>query len=302
MKLRTLNYCFKQGIINIFKNRLMSLASIGTISSCLFVIGLFYTVAANVEYMMDEVENKIGIAVFFEEDITEDEIMSLQSQIENREEVSSIEYISPEDAWNNFKEEYFEGKEELLAGFEEDNPLVNSASFQIFIKDIDSQEALVDYINSLEGVRYIRQTEDITEIVRGFNSFVNYMSIILIIILIIVSVFLISNTVRLAISLRKTEINIMKYIGATDFFIRFPFFIEGALIGAIGSVIPLTIIYFSYDLVIEKINNQFAIIQELLVFMDVNQVFTRLVPVSIIIGVGIGIVGSLLTMHKHLKV
>ena len=164
------------------------------------------------------------------------------------------------------------------------------------------QEPLVEYIQSLSGIRFVKQEKNITEIIKGFNNFINYMSIVLIVILIFISVFLISNTVRIAISVRKNEINIMKYLGAKDFFIKFPFIIEGMVIGAIGAIVPLAIIYFLYDYVTNKINEKFIVINQFLSFLNVGQIYSILIPLSLLIGIGIGIVGSRITIRKHLKV
>jgi cell division transport system permease protein len=302
MKPKTLGYCLKQGIVGLFKNRLMSLASIGTISACILIVGIFYAVVANVEYMLEEVETKIGIVTFFDEGIEEDRILEIQEMIRSREDVYSVTYISADEAWESFQADYFEGREELLMGFENDNPLKDSASLQIFLADITTQGKLVDYIMSLEGVRMVREDREVTDLITSVSDFVKYISVILIAVLIIVSVFLISNTVRLAIELRKKEINIMKFIGATDAFIRGPFFVEGALIGAIGSLIPLGVIYYFYSDVIQSLLEKFSVIGDYLVFIPVNEFFVTLLPLSLAIGILIGVFGSMITIHKHLRV
>ncbi len=302
MKIKTFGYCFEQGAINLFKNSLMSLASIGTISACIFIIGVFYTIASNVDFMVHTIQNNIGIAVFFDEDITQEQIQTLKTTIGQREEVFSITYISSDQAWDSFKESYFKDKEDMLIGFENVNPLEDSASFQVFLADITKQEQLVNDIAALEGVRYIKDDLQVTEVIRSISDLIKYLSIILVAVLIIVSVFLISNTVRLAIELRKVEINIMKYVGATDAFIRGPFIIEGATIGLLGALLPLVLIYSFYNEVITKLVTQFILLDDYLVFMPVGDIMTRLVPLAVVIGAGIGIVGSMMTIHKHLKV
>lgn len=302
MKLKTFGYCFEQGIINLIKNRLMSLASIGTISACILMIGIFYSIVSNVEYMVNKAQNNIGVAVFFNEDISEERIKELKTIIEKREEVYSITYITAEEAWEGFKEEYFKGREQLLSGFEEINPLKDSASLQVFLSDLSKQAELVTFIEGLSGVRYIREDREVTNVIKSISDLIKYSSIILIAILIIISVFLISNTVRLAIELRKREINIMKYIGATDGFIRGPFITEGIVIGLIGSIIPLVLIFYFYGDIISNVVHRFIILDSYLSFMPVNEIFIRLIPLSLFIGIGIGVVGSMLTIHKHLKV
>lgn len=300
MKLRTVNYCFKQGVVNLFKNRLMSMASIGTIAACLFIVGVFYIVVANVENTLLEVESTLGISVFFDEDIEELQRKKIGTLLEKRAEVKSVEYISPEQVWESFKE----GKSpELLEGWTVDNnPLVNYDSYTVKVNAIDQQDSIVKYTQTLQGVRFVRQEKDVTKIIKGFNSFINYISIVLIMILIIISVFLIANTVRLGIALRKNEINIMKYIGAKDYMIKFPFVIEGLVIGAVGAAVPLVIIYFTYDYAKKAIIEKFAIVEKFIYFVDAGELFATLVPLSLIIGMGIGIVGSRITIRKHLRV
>ncbi|PKM51324.1 MAG: ABC transporter permease [Firmicutes bacterium HGW-Firmicutes-7] len=302
MKIKTFGYCVEQGIINLYKNRLMTLASIGTISACILIIGVFYSIVSNVDFMVSEIQNNIGVAVFFEEGITQERIDELNTIIEQREEVYSITYISADEAWEGFKEEYFEGREQLLTGFEDENPLKDSASFQVFLGDIDKQEVLVTFIDALPGVSHIREDRQVTNVIKSISDLIKYFSIALIAILIIISVFLISNTVRLTIELRKREINIMKYVGATDTFIRGPFIIEGAVIGLVGALIPLGIVYYFYSDIISRIMEKYILLDDYLMFMPVGDIFIRLVPLSILIGAGIGIVGSMLTIHKHLKV
>ncbi len=302
MKPSTILYLLGHGLLNLFRNRLMTVASITTISASIFVIATFYTVAANIEFMMDRLQNNIGIAVFFDEGTTEVEILTIKEEIEARSEVFDVSYISPEKAWEQFVQDNFSGHEDLLAGFEGDNPLKESASLQIRMADIDMQSVLVPYIEKIPGVRHVRQTEEVTQILQSFNSFIRYGSFVLVVMLLIISVFLISNTIRLAIALRKNEINIMKYIGARDSFIKGPFFVEGGVIGLIGTVLPLVLIYYNYDRIIVKLQQDYALISNFLVFMDINEIFSTLVPLTMVIGLGIGIVGSLITVSRHLKV
>lgn len=302
MKIKTLGYCMEQGVINLYKNRLMSLASIGTISACILIIGIFYSIISNIDFMVNKIQDNIGVAVFFEENITQVKIDEIRKAIEQRGEVLTITYISAEEAWESFKTDYFEGREQLLAGFEDENPLKDSASFQVFLSDISKQAELVTYIQTLPGVSHIREDREVTNVIKSISDLIKYASIVLVAILIMISVFLISNTVRLTIELRKREINIMKYVGATDGFIRGPFIIEGAFIGLVGALIPLVIIFYSYADIIYKIMKKFILLDDYLIFMPVGAIFVRLVPVSIIIGAGIGVVGSMLTIHKHLRV
>lgn len=292
MRISTFGYCMEQGIINIFKNRLMSLAAIGTISACMIVIGIFYTIVSNVDYMMNSMQKNVGVAVFFNEDTSEQQILDVKTQIEGRNEVYIVNYISADEAWDSFKESYFKNREDLLDGFDKENPLKDSASLQVFLSDISKQGDLVNYIQDLPGVRYIREDRQVTEIFQNVSNLIKYVSVALVAILIIISVFLISNTVRLAIELRKVEIKIMKFVGATDAFIRGPFIIEGAIIGFLGALAPLIIIYAFYYDVISRVGSKFSLLNDYLIFMPISQIYSKLLPISLIIAIGIGVVGS----------
>ena len=299
MRISTFFYTLKQGIINIFRNKWFSLASVATISACLFLFGLFYAVITNFQSIVKSAEEGVSVTIFFQPGTTEEQIMDIGSKIEARDEVSKIEYTSPEQAWEYYKENWI--PEEFSDGFP-DNPLENSASYAIYMKDISQQTALVDYLNSIPEIRTVNQSELAASTLTGVNALVAYVSAGIILILLLVSVFLISNTVTIGISVRKEEISIMKYIGATDFFVRAPFVIEGILIGVFGSALPLGTIYVLYNKVVEYIGTKFSVLSGLLNFLPVNTVFSTLAPVVVAIGVGIGFLVSFITVRKHLRV
>ncbi len=297
-KISTLFYTLRQGFRNIFRNKWFSLASIATISACLFLFGLFYAIVANFQHIVKTAEEGVSVTVFFEEGITDERIAQIGDMINKRVEVSKVVYISAEDAWESFKEEYLG---EYADGFSE-NPLENSMNYQIYLSDVSMQSALVTYLESVDGIRQINKSEVTATTLSGVNALIGYVSVGIIAILLAVSVFLISNTVTIGISVRKEEINIMKYIGATDFFVRAPFVIEGILIGLVGALVPLGAIYFLYHQVIEYVMGRFEMLSKLLNFLPLETIFNVLAPVSIIVGVGIGFLGSITTVRKHLHV
>lgn len=298
MRFSTFIYTLKQGIANIFRNKWYSLASIATIGACLFMFGIFYSIVANFQYIVKEAQNGVAVTIFFDEGLSEERIAEIGSLIEARTEVDHIRFVSADEAWESFKEEYLG---EYADGFK-DNPLKNSSNYEIYLRDVSMQSALVTYLESVEGIRLINKSEITARTLTSINSLVGYVAIGIIIILLCVSVFLIANTVTIGISVRKEEINIMKYIGATDFFVRFPFVIEGILIGAFGSLIPLGIVYLIYSNVIGYVLNKFTVLSSILKFIPVNEIFHTLVPVSVCIGVGIGFIGSFTTVRKHIRV
>ncbi len=298
MRISTLFYTLRQGFRNLFRNKWFTLASIATISACLFLFGLFYAIVTNFQHIVKTAEEGVSVTVFFDEGIDDTRIQEIGDLIQKRPEVSAINFISAEEAWETFSEQYLG---EYKDGFTE-NPLEDSANYQIYLNDVSMQSALVTYLESLDGVRQVNRSEVTATTLTGVNALVAYVSVGIIAILFAVSIFLISNTVTIGISVRKEEINIMKYIGATDFFVRSPFVVEGMLIGLIGSAIPLGIIYALYNMVIEYVMERFSMLSQLLSFLTVDEIFRMLAPVSLGIGVGIGFLGSIVTVRKHLRV
>jgi cell division transport system permease protein len=298
MRISTLFYTLWQGIKNIFRNKLFSMASVATIAACLFLFGIFYSILANFQNIVKTAQEGVCVVVFFDEDITDKRIEEIGEIIKKRAEVSSVNFVSADEAWESFKQEYLG---DYSDGFTE-NPLANDANYEIYLSDVSMQSALVTYLESLPGIREVKRSELTALTLSNANKLIGYVSLGIIAILLAVSVFLISNTVTIGISVRKEEISIMKYIGATDFFVRAPFVIEGILIGLIGAAIPMGIIYFLYNRALNFITKQFSVLSTLLNFMSVEQIFKLLLPISLGIGVGIGFFGSFLTVRKHLRV
>ena len=280
------------------RNKLFSLASIATIGACLFLFGLFYAIVTNFQHIVKTAEEGVSVTVFFEAGTSDERIAEIGDMILQRPEVADINFISADEAWESFRGDYFEGYND---GFTE-NPLANSANYEIYLSDVSLQSDLVTYLESITDVRMVRRSEITATTLTGVNLLIGYVSVGIIAILLAVSVFLISNTVTIGISVRKEEINIMKYIGATDFFVRAPFVIEGIIIGLVGALIPLGLIYLLYNYVLSYIMERFSAIAGLLNFLPVQEIFGTLAPVSLAIGVGIGFVGSFATVRKHLRV
>ncbi|MCQ2543244.1 MAG: permease-like cell division protein FtsX [Lachnospiraceae bacterium] len=296
MKIRTFLYTIKQGIIGVFKNKWFTVATVATIAACLFVFGIFFALAFNVEYIIKTAEENVSVTVFFDEGLSQERIDEIGEMIGRRAEVTRYEYISAEEAWESFSEQLGE----YAQGFSE-NPLANSSNYQIYLKDVSKQAQLVHYLEGIEGVRKINKSDFTADTLSGINLILIYVFSGMIIVLFAVSIFLINNTVTMGISVRKEEITIMKYVGATDFFVRAPFVFEGMIIGAIGSIIPIGALYYLYLLGSKFLEEEFEILS-FLTFLPPMEIFKYLIPVSVLIGVGIGFLGSFFTVHKHLKV
>lgn len=301
MRISTFFYTLKQGIVNIFRNKWFSLASIATISACLFLFGLFYAVIANFQNVIQTAEEDISITAFIHEGVTQEEMDQLGEQIRGREEVARADFISADQAWNNWAPENIGDDYQDIYS---ENPFEGEGmnNYEIFMKDVSRQQELVTWLESVPQVREVVRSEMAATTLTGVNAIVAYVSVGIIAILLAVSVFLISNTVIIGISVRKEEIEIMKYIGATDFFVRSPFVIEGIMIGLVGSGIPLGLIYVLYIKVMEYVEIQFPALTGLLQFLPASEVFRMLLPISLGLGAGIGFLGSFITVRKHLRV
>ena len=298
MRISTLFYTIRQGFRNIFRNKMYSLASVATITACLFLFGVIYAIVMNLQNMVHTAEEGVSVTVFFQEDTSEERIKEIGDLLVKRVEVSKVVYVSADEAWESFKEDYLG---EYADGFTE-NPLEGSQNYEIYLSDVSMQNSLVTYLQSIPEVRKVNQSQVTADTLTGLNSLIGYISVGIVVILLGVSIFLISNTVTIGINVRREEITIMKYIGATDFFVRSPFVIEGIIIGLVGAAIPLGIIYFVYNNVVDYVLNRISILTSLLDFLPVSDIFDTLLPVSLGIGVGIGFIGSFVTVRKHLRV
>lgn len=302
MKISTFGYCFMQGLKNIRRNLLFSLASIGTIVACLFLFGIFYGIVVNFEAMMKQMEESVAVTVFFEEGVTQEKIDAIGEAIRVREEVNTMDFMSAEEAWEKFSLELYGDQEKINAAFGTANPLENYASYNITITNVEMQADFVKFLEGLDGVRMVKSSEATAESFASINSLVGYASVGVIVILLLVSIFLISNTITIGITIRKEEISIMKLIGATDFFVRVPFIVEGVTIGFAGSVVPCVLLYFMYGMIVEFLTTTFTNLGSWLNFLPRNEVFHTLIPACMLIGIGIGFIGSVVTTRKHLKV
>ena len=317
MRISTFGYVGKQGVKNIWRNKMFSLASIATMSACIFLFGLFFSILVNFQYIIKSAEEGVAITVFFNDDATEEQKKEIGEQLESRDDVSEEKNVSADDAWAEFQKEYFGDNPELAEGFKDDNPLAGSDNYEVYMKTVKgdnkdliakskslsaTQQDLVKFAQSLDGVRQVNKSDVVANTLSSVNMLVAYVSIAIIAILLGVSIFLISNTVTTGITVRKEEIAIMKYIGAKDFVVRSPFVIEGLIIGLFGAAIPLALLYFLYDKAVVYIMEKFSILKNIITFLPVGNVYIYLLPIGLVMGIGIGFLGSYFTVRKHLRV
>lgn len=299
MKINSIKYYFREGFTGLLKNRLMTVASIGTVSACILIMAFSYCIISNLSYALTQFEETFGISVFMEDNISADEISGINEKIKSIEHVQEVTYISPDEALDGLKEDW--GADDILDGFDsENNPL--SSSFELLLDDVKYQKDVVSALEEIEGVRKIKHSQQQTEFLMKFNRQLSIVGAVVILILGLISIVIIVNTIKISVYTRKTEINIMKFVGATDWFIRWPFVIEGVLIGFFGALIPILIAWPVYGSVVNKIYTSSPIIKNTVTLYYSVDVFSVLIPVALAFGILLGVLGSVTSIRKYLQV
>ncbi len=297
MKWNTIRYLFKEGIKGLWKNRLMVIASVGTIVMSLLILGMSYSIAENITYVMHQIETQLGITAYVAEGTESEVITQLGSDIKKMPHVIEVSYISKEQALRSFSEEQEDAS--LFEEFQQDNPL--PASFDIKVDRVENQKEVVDQLNAY-GILEVQSFKNEVQMFSNINQSIQGGSLIMISCLMIISLLLITNTIKLTVYVRRKEINIMKYIGATDAFIRWPFIIEGILIGVIGAVIPMGIIQWGYTYATPFVQDSFGSFTGGIELQPIAIIMADIVPMFLAMGMGIGVIGSAIAIRKHLKV
>lgn len=305
MKIRSIRVCLKQGLQGIWRNRLMVLASVCTVSACLFILGIVYCLVANVQQFADDLDDSLGIIAFLSENVSEESVPALVEQIRGMEGVKEVTYVSADEAWQNFKESMgFDDQlgEDTLAQLDQDNPLANSASLEIYLYEAADQNDFVAQLQTMPQIRSIRYAAETADVLANLSSMITWGGMALILLLVFIAILLISNTIKLSVFVRRTEIGIMKYIGAKDSFVKIPFIVEGMIIGVLGAVLPAILIYFSYGSIVNFAVQQFGTFTQLIHFISANTILIQLIPIFLAVGIVVGVLGSTLSLRKYLKV
>ena len=297
-----LSYVFKTGFKNLGNKKLFSFASIGTIACSVLVFCIFFVLAINIKSLITKVETTVGIQVFFDSTLSEEEIQDLANNYFITDDVKSIKFKSSNEAWEKFKIEYFDNREELAAAFEDDNPLANSASYEILLNDITKQYDYVNYIKSIQGVRQVNYSNVLIDALTSINLGLSSFGIVLISLLLIIAIILISNTITLASQFRKKENEIMKLIGATNFMIRAPFVIEGFFIGFFGAIIPIILICSLYNYLMKILIENASFLSNIFIPVDLIYIAVPMTIIAISISCFVSMLVSFFTIRKHLKI
>lgn len=296
MKISSIKYFISDSLKSIRRNKTISLASSATVAATLFILGVFMLSALNVQQAIKNVESKVEIKIFLREDITLGQQKELEKKIKSIDKIVDIRYESKEQAVEKFKEQIGEENKDLVKGLEKENPL--PSSYIVKVKDPSMVTSVANDIKNLKGIEKIQEGKKIVDKIVSITKTVKWVGMVLFVILIGVSLFLIGNTIKITVYSRRKEIGIMKYIGATDWFIRWPFVIEGAILGITGAFIGFIVLYYLYDVVYSRMASALYLIN----FIKPTYVLTTMSWEFILLGILIGAIGSILSIRKFLAV
>ena len=298
MRFNVFSYLIKEGFKSTFKQKKMTSASIIIMCATMFIFGLFFVIGENVNSVITQLESEQGIQIFIEEDATEQEIETLESQIKSIQGVNKVTFVSKEDALNSMKTTL--GDETLFEGWDEENPF--PASYFVTLTDLSLNEQVQSKILNLDNVDEIASENTTINRLRSLANGIQITTIIILALLIIISIFIIAYTIKLTVHARRREISIMKYVGATNNFIRGPFIVEGIIIGVISAIITLVILGLAYNAIMPNIGDSILIQEMGLGLLSFSDMFSLVLTVYLVLGVGIGVLGSVISMRKYLKV
>ena len=301
MKYSILGYFIGEGFSNVFKNKKSTGASLMIMCATMIIFGIFLILGENINHFVDEVESEQGIQVFVKNEATQEQIDKLGEDIRAIDGVSTVDFVSKDEALEQMKER-FGDRQDLLEGYEGENNIF-TASYVVTLTDLTKSQAVQDQINTYtDVVKKITSKDEVVTTLINLANGIKIVTGVILALLIIISIFIIANTIKLTVHARRKEISIMKYVGATNGFIRWPFIVEGMIIGILASIISIVIVGGAYTLIADKlVSSEFMqlINMSLISFGDM---FNSIIFVYMLLGIGIGVLGSVISMRKYLKV
>ena len=301
MKYSVLGYFIGEGFSNVFKNKKSTGASLMIMCATMIIFGIFLILGENINHFVDEVESEQGIQVFVKNEATQEQIDKLGEDIRAIDGVSTVDFVSKDEALEQMKER-FGDRQDLLEGYEGENNIF-TASYVVTLTDLTKSEAVQDQINTYtDVVKKITSKDEVVTTLINLANGIKIVTGVILALLIIISIFIIANTIKLTVHARRKEISIMKYVGATNSFIRWPFIVEGMIIGILASIISIVIVGGAYTFIADKlVSSEFMqlINMNLISFSDM---FNSIIFVYMLLGIGIGVLGSVISMRKYLKV
>ena len=297
MKYNIFSYLVGEGFKNTMKNKKSTFAALSIMIATMIIFGVFLAIIENIDSFLTELEHSQAIQVFMDVDTPEEQINKIGDEIRKLDGVNSVQLVTSEDAVYIMKD-YFSNNEKLLVGAEDIFP----PSFVVNFSDLTKSQEVQSQINNMEGVSSIQNRNETTNALLGVGNAIRLISAIILVFLIVVSLFIISNTIKLTVHARRKEISIMKYVGATNSFIRWPFIVEGIIIGLVAAGISLLAIGLLYNWISVKLMAS-VLIQKLgIILVNFTDMFSLLVVVYAILGIGMGVIGSMISMKKYLEV
>ena len=296
MKYNIIGYLIGEGFRNVFKNKKSTMSCLIIMCATMIIFGIFFLIGENVKNTMDELESTQGFEVFIKNDATEAEIATLGEEIREIEGVNNIQFKSKEEALTIMKERLQESQW-LIDGL-----YIFPASYIVKLTDLNLSEQVQEKVLELDNVKRITSSDQTMKTLVALGNGINLITGIILVLLILISIFIISNTIKLTVHARRKEISIMKYIGATNNFIRSPFIVEGIIIGIVAAMLSVLLIGLSYNVIADKLLN--SSITDLIQFqlLGFNELFDLIIVVYLILGVGVGVIGSVISMRKYLNV
>ncbi|ADH61458.1 protein of unknown function DUF214 [Thermoanaerobacter mathranii subsp. mathranii str. A3] len=295
MLFRNFKYFLKEGFSNLARNRLMTIASITSVMAAMLILGLVVVIILNVNSLTYQVESQLELKAFLKDNISKEQVTQIGNDIKSIEGVTSVVFESKEEALRKFKQQLGD-KSYLAEGLENDNPLPQS--YIIKVKDANLMKDISTKIKQINGVEKVSYGQDVVDKLLGIIKIIRIVGLSIILILFIISIVIISNTIKLGVFARRREINIMKYIGATDWFIRWPFLIEGVILGLIGALLSVIILVLAYGYVLDVMNNKLIMFQ----LLPLEKIVGGILLYFSMIGAIIGALGSGLSIKRFLNV
>ncbi|MBS5857599.1 MAG: permease-like cell division protein FtsX [Clostridia bacterium] len=301
MRYNIFGYLIGEGFSNVFKNKKSTGASLMIMCATMIIFGVFLILGENINHFVKDVEDSQGIQVFAKEEATDEQIKALGEQISKIEGVNKTQFKSKEDALNQMKEKFGEENESLLEGYEGENNIF-TASYVVTLTDLNLNQQVQDEISKLDNVKKITSSNQTVTTLIDLSNGIKIVTGVILLLLIVISVFIIANTIKLTVHARRKEISIMKYVGATNGFIRWPFIVEGMIIGIISSLISILLVGLAYNFIAEQmVNSSFMKIMGVSL-VSFGDMFNSIIVVYMLLGIGIGALGSIISMRKYLKV
>lgn len=300
MKYNILGYLIGEGFSNVFKNKKSTMASLVIMCATMIIFGVFLIFEQNINHFVKEVEAAQGMQVFIKNGTTQEQIQEIGEKIRAIDGVSTAEFKSKEDALNTMKEGFGE-QQDLLAGFEGENNIFPD-SYIVTLTDLTKNGQVQDEIWKIENIKKITNKDETVSTLISLANGIKIVTGVILILLIIISTFIIANTIKLTVHARRKEISIMKYVGATNSFIRWPFMVEGMIIGIISSTISIAIVGLGYHFVAQQLVNSQMMKLINMSLVSFSDMLSSIILVYMLLGIGIGAIGSVISMRKYLKV